>query len=86
MRMFFLLLFLSAVAPAGPVKKADLQPNIEEPMVPGTRVPIERMNTAPTEPKISPEDKEFRGTLETRKQKQEQLLVNPKPLEGRSSP
>lgn len=73
MKTLAALLFLSALAHAGPLKKADLDPTVQEPRIPGSEIPLERMNTAPTEPEVLPEDKEFRDVLEARKQKEEEL-------------
>jgi hypothetical protein len=73
MKFLILCLFISSAWATNPVEKSDLNPVLEEPVVPGTKVPVENMNTAPTEPEIQKEEQEFRDTLEARKAKEKQL-------------
>jgi hypothetical protein len=79
MKTILILALICVTAFAGPLKKSDLEPNLDEPVVPGSRVPLEEMNTAPTPPEIAPEEKEFRDTLEARKQKEEALEKKAEP-------
>jgi hypothetical protein len=86
MKVIFSMMLIVASAFAGPLKKSDLEPNLEEPVVPGSRVPLEKMNTAPTPPEIAPEEKEFRDTLEARRQKEEALEKKTEPQIERKLP
>jgi len=63
---------------AGPVKKADLLPNQDEVLIPGTKVPLEEMNTAPTEPELQEEELGSRTILKARKEKERELKRNTK--------
>jgi hypothetical protein len=78
MYLITILVFLGSVAFANPVERADESRVQDEALIPGTKVPIEEMNTAPTEPELQEEDSEFRGTLEARKKKEQELLKESK--------
>lgn len=78
MKLTILLLAMSTLAVANPVKKAELMPKQDEPMVPGTKVPVETLNTAPTSPQLEEED--FRNTLKAGKKHRPAVLKKKVPL------
>ena len=73
MKILILLVIAGQAWANNPVKKSDLHPAIDEPVIPGSRVPVEKLNTAPTSPQLEEENEEFRNTLRARKQKQKEL-------------
>jgi hypothetical protein len=74
MYVITILILLISAAFANPVERADESRVQDEALIPGTKIPLENMNTAPTEPELQEEDSEFRGTLEARKKKQKELV------------
>ncbi|MBA2404390.1 MAG: hypothetical protein H0V66_06435 [Bdellovibrionales bacterium] len=78
MKILIILLLVSQAWAGNPVKKSDLDPTLEGPVIPGTKVPVEELNTAPTSPQLEEENKEFRNTLRARKEKQKEIEIKRK--------
>lgn len=55
------------------VKKGDLHPAYDEAPIPGSKIPLEELNTAPTPPPTDAEEADFRNTLKAREEEEEEL-------------
>lgn len=72
--VILVMLTLAGTAPANPVKKSDLHPAVEEPVIPGTEVPLEKLNTAPTSPPIEEQEEDSRYMLKARPEAKKKIL------------
>ncbi|MBA2404147.1 MAG: hypothetical protein H0V66_05200 [Bdellovibrionales bacterium] len=76
--LLVLVMFVPAVVFAnGPIEHSDESELIDEPVIPGTKVPLEKLNTAPTKPPIAPESKESRFILKNGTPQEKQAQESP---------
>lgn len=67
MRLLLISAIISLVSSAyaaNPLKKSDNINHVNQPLIPGTRQPIEEMNTAPNDPQLEEENKNSRFMLQ----------------------
>lgn len=70
LRIILILLFIPFAFAANPIKKSDQSPVIDEPVIPGSQVPLESMNTAPTDPALEDDSAKRRFITEKDLKKQ----------------
>jgi len=76
-----LILLTSSLVLANPIKEQNLSPSTKPAQVPGTEVPLENMNTAPTPLPSENESDTFRGVLSNKdKSKKQEAKKTKKPL------
>lgn len=66
------LLILPIIINANPIKRENLSPTVEEPLMPGTKVPIHELNTSPAPTPVENHSDKFRGTLKGTPEEQQE--------------
>jgi hypothetical protein len=80
MALVFSFILIQPAFAANPVKKSDYSHHLDEPVVPGTRVPIESLNTTPNDLELEEEHQKSRLTLRKEFDKKKENTAGKSPV------